>query len=154
MKKYLLVLLLGLFSASSLATNYCSSSNSIRTPPFFTVGNWFGYFHITNISDQPVTVKMEFTNTSGNPYAPTTIYYAENFSANNTPVNLQSGAVLQPGEMGEINIHDDGVRSVNVGKLSWYAESCLEEALVATLRSHNSSPLSSNLILLNDGEAF
>ena len=145
---------LSLFSTSSFAESYCSSSNSIMTPPFFTVSNWFGYFHITNVSDQPITVKMEFTNTNGNAYSPTTIYYAENFSASNTPVNLQAGAVLQPGQMGEINIHDNGVRSINVGKLSWYADSCLDKAVYATLRSHNSSPLSSNLILLNNGKPF
>lgn len=148
------IITLVVFSAQAQANNYCSSSNSISTPPFFTVSNWFGYFHIVNVSDQPVTVKMEFTDTNGNPYGPTTVYYAENFSASNSPINLTQGATLQPGELGEINIHDNGVRSVNVGKITWYAESCLDEALVATLRSHNSSPLSSNLILLNGGKAF
>lgn len=162
MKRFLTGLALcTLMSLPALAKHQCeydavtgyTSSNEISTPAFLSVSSWQGYFFITNVSDQPVTVKMSLTNVNGGSLTPSTIVYDGNFSGANTPLNA-NGAVLQPGQLGEVFV-DNPTRHINVGKVSWEADACLSEALMVSMQTNQSGGGNgTTLTPLNDGKAF
>ena len=114
-KKYLLGLALAL-SFNAHANIYCDqngSSNSILTPMFLTGGSFSGYFFVTNVSDEPVTVNLNLADSNGNAFTPSSgVLYAANFSSGNTPLSSGGGATLQPGQMGGNRYHQ------------WYFRSC------------------------------
>jgi hypothetical protein len=115
-----------------------------------------GWFEVTNVSDQPITVKMEFTDMDGVEYTPYSLTYQGHFNASNTPINLSYGATLQPGQLGLIGIKDDATPRVNVGKLSWTADTCISEAVMATMYNqyNHTSEYDSGWFPRHGGKAF
>jgi hypothetical protein len=148
-----------IFSASSMAN--CSLpykyTNSILTPPLVTAGTaWSGSYIMTNVSSYPITIKFNNTDVNGNIYTPFSVTYADNFSAANTPLNLTQGAVLQPGHAGTLTINDPSTVLINVGKISWFSDVCLSDALmVSYVNQFNLSPrITRSLFPLNNGFPF
>lgn len=140
-----------------LENNEQFSSGGIKTPAFVTSGaNWAGVFDITNTSEVPITVRMAFTDVNGLEYTPYSLVYYHNFDATNTPINPEYGATLQPGAMGTIVIKDDNTNRVNVGKLSWSANACINEAVMATMfnQYNHSNRYDSGWVPLNNGKPF
>lgn len=164
MKKSLLAIIATtLLSTSSFAEDTCdtangySKSNTIFTPAFYTHGTqWTGYFYVTNVSQEAVTVKLSFTDSIGQAYTPYSLTYNENFHASNTPIDLANGAILAPGEAGYIAIHDNNTFAINVGKLSWSSDICLEHALMANyLNTYSPSKgIAAGMHPLNGGKPF
>lgn len=162
MKKLILATAL-CFSASFLnaAEQTCyvdtlGSENTIFAPAANTNGNWSVEYTLTNISSKPVNVKLEFTNINGQNHSPSGVSYFGNFDSTNDPSNLATGAVLQPGELGRLILNDDTVTMIGPTKISWSADTCLQEALVASFNNQFSttSRLDRGLVFLNNGKAF
>ena len=154
--------LAGMFVSSAHAVNYCPetvfSSNSIQTPIMFTQGiYWAGGIYVTNVSDVPIVVKYELTDMNGEPYTPYSVLNNYNFSSSNTPLNLIDGATLQPGEMGRVFIKDDNTEVINVGKITWSADACLDEALMVNFYNQyniGGKAYDSGWMPLNGGKPF
>lgn len=133
------------------------ASNGLYIPTSVTSGSsWTMAYDITNVSDVPITVKLQFTNSNGQPYTPYSVSYWENFSGTNTPIDLSAGAVLQPGQLGIILIRDPAPERINVGKMTWFANTCIHEALMVTSWNQysDSSRYSSGLFYFNGGKPF
>jgi len=147
------------FFASLQANATCvhgTSSNSVWTPVMITTGNdWTGNYSITNVSNVPVTVKLTLTDMNGNPYVPSVVTYLANFSATNTPIDT-AGTVLQAGQLGVIVINDPATARINVGKISWSSDSCLDTALLASYQNQYLRPgvYGPVFTFLNDGKPF
>lgn len=154
----------GIWVNSASAAQNCSyengqwvSGNEIRTPGFVTSGPyWTGWFEITNVSDRPITIRMAFTDVDGNEYTPYSVSYHHHFNASNTPINLTFGGTLQPGQLGLLGIKDDATNRVNIGKLEWSADGCINEAVMATMYNqyNHTSEYDSGWLPLNGGMAF
>lgn len=118
---------------------------------------WQSTFYVTNVSDKPVNIKLDFNDANGNSYAfPTTLYY-DNFTSSNSPLDtLSGGAILTPGKTGSVILLGSSYPGTITGTITWQADACLESAIIATLRNvrHNSSLYSQGLFPLNNGEPF
>lgn len=77
-------------------------------------------------------MKLFLTDVNGNSYLPNSATYDDNFSQTNTPIDTTVGATLTPGQLGEIIIDDPSTIQINVGKIYWYSDHCLENAILAT----------------------
>lgn len=148
-----------LFSASSLAVCQLplKDSDSRIFPSMITPGGgWSGGFVVTNISDVPVKITLEQTDTDGNGYTPYSVSYTGHFNASNTPLNLIDGATLQPGQLGTLNIADPATAMINIGYINWEADSCIKNALLVTFYNqyNASSKYSSGRFHLNNGLPF
>ena len=163
MKKLVFLAVVQLLSV--FAYSYCKetspgvfeSSNSMRFAAAFTTGNnWYNDFMVTNISDAPVVVKITLTDDNGNAYFPTSMNYQSNFSNGNTPVDLENGALLLPGELGRMTIRDPSTYYINVGTISWQSNECIYEAIMLRHRNtySDSGRITVSELSLNDGQPF
>ena len=162
MKQIAIVLCLQLISTFTFA--YCKeispgvyeSSNWMDIPMLIANGaSWSGFFYVTNVSDEVITVKTEFSTPDGVSDLPSVAAYGFSFSGLNTPVS-EEGAVLMPGEMGFFRIADVPTQHVNVGKISWYSDSCIYKGIIAKILNERtgSSIYSQGQFYFNNGQAF
>jgi hypothetical protein len=145
------------FNSAAVCKLSDKMSNSMITPIVTTSGTgWSSGFNITNISDVPITVKLEFTNVNGGLYTPSSTAYVHNFSSANNPLDLTNGAVLQPGELGQVRVLDPSTIHINVGYLSWESSTCIPYALMTTIANQYniSGKYSVDLFRMNNGMPF
>lgn len=133
------------------------SSNFKYIPILFIDSYWSSFINVTNVSRKPVNVKIAFNDVNNTPYVPALVRPKYNFNSNNNPNHIQTGgAILRPGESGEIWVHDSSSPSPLKGKITWQADGCLERAITATVRNFHvsSTRFSQGLFPLNNGEPF
>lgn len=133
------------------------STNSLYLPHLRTVGYWNGYVMVSNTSDNYLNVKLNFKRYDGSPYLPYSYKLEGAFNAGNSPFGLLTGgAILKPGRTARITIYDDNNNDSLMGSVSWQADACIDHALLVSVRSYyeNGSHMTSNLLLLNDGQPF
>lgn len=141
-------------------SEYTNGSSGERYTPSFVTNTsaWLGQYIITNVSNETVKVKLEFTDWQGAAYTPTSVTYGtpSNFTATNTPLNLINGGELLPGQLGIVTINDNNNSVVNVGKLSWTSEGCVDKALMVSFRNRftKSGHQDNNWFYMNDGQPF
>lgn len=134
-----LLTLIGLLAMSTTAlAQTCESTGSAYVHSLGYAGNGFtsGY-SITNVSNEPVTVKLQLRDPNGIVSGVSADQYKFNFSSTNTPLDV-NGATLQPGEQGDIYfLHP---RDLGVAKISWNANAagCINDALFASTISYYS----------------
>ena len=150
---------------SSLSFGFCKetepgiyeSSNWMKIPPFFvTQGVHRSFFYLTNISDAVITVSIEFTDKEGDEFIPGALVYSWSFSASNSPIASSPDAVLLPGQSGRVEIVSAPDGFVSVGRISWHAEGCVYEGLIAKLFSYyvDSTGRFSDALYVNGGMPF
>lgn len=133
------------------------STNSLYLPHLLTVNAYSFYVTMTNTSDEFVNVKLRFNSYDGGSYVPKQVVYYGMFNSVNSPfLPVESGAVLKPRETARVRVVDDSNLEALYGEISWQADSCIERALLVSVRNHYSttSRFSSDLMLLNNGQPF
>lgn len=118
---------------------------------------WQSSFYVTNVSEKPVNIKLNFNDANGAAYTfPNTLFY-DNFSSGNSPLdNLGGGAILTPGQTGLVILSGPSFPGTVTGKVTWQADACLKEAIIATVRNvrHSSTLYSQGLFPINNGDPF
>lgn len=132
-----LLTLIGLFAASTtVLAETCESSGSayVHSPGYAGGGFTSGYI-ITNVSNEPVNVKVQLREPNGIVSNVSADNYKFHFSSVNDPLSA-SGTTLEPGQQGAIYFLND--RDLGVAKISWNAnaEGCINDALFASTVSY------------------
>ncbi len=152
--KIISAILLSVVSGMSVAE--CQGSHGSMHLPVLKMhqSNWSAGFLVNNVSDSTVTVKMSYTDHNGQSYSQTYRYFA-NFSSANSPTN-SDGATLNPGTLGRIHFNNTGSRYLANGKISWYSDACIDEAITVGYYNQvsESSRYDASLNYLNDSQPF
>lgn len=134
--------------------NGMGSTNSLNLPHMRTFSLWYSVIYVTNVSNDFVNVKLNFKRYNGDAYHPVSYDFDGEFNSGNSPFSVEpSGAILKPGRTAKVTIFDDSYTEALVGSISWQADSCINEALSVSVRSHRSS-LGTSIDFLNGGQPF
>lgn len=142
----------------AIGENGLGSTNFQYLPPMITSGtNYKLYIFMQNVGPKSVNVKLTTHRSDASIYSPYDVDPGGVLSANNSPLNIESGgAILRPGELGYIAIYDQNMSEFFTGKISWQADACLKEALIVTVRNYylTSYRFDAGIMLINDGKPF
>lgn len=132
------------------------STNSLYLPHLYLDSTWESYISVTNTSSEFVNVKLNFKDSAGVLALPRGVDYYGAFNASNTPLSVNSGgAILKPNESARVRVANVPVAEAVFGSISWQADSCIDSALLVTVRSqYSENRLASSLMLLNNGQPF
>jgi|GEM_PF-2364044 len=113
------------------------SSNITHTPILFTSGShWPAFIYLTNVSFKPLNIKIEFVNYDASPYLPRNYELHGQFDNDNSPLNiLTGGAILKAQQSAFVRINDDNASAGIIGKITWQADSCLDNPLSINIRN-------------------
>ncbi len=139
----------------SYGENGQGSTNAIYIPHEFTKGSdWTSNIYFTNVSDKPVNVKITHKHVDGQPYTTNQVTLQGAWTGVTQPIH--DWTILAPGASARVIIDDDSAPTFLSGKLEWQADSCLEEALVVTVRNvlSQSGRYDQGLYMLNGGNPF
>ena len=153
-RRILATLIMTTLSTASWAQ--CTGSNGAMHLPILQMqtSSWTGGILVNNVSDEDITVKISYTDHNGQSFSGSYQYFA-NFSASNTPAST-SGANLSPGTLGRIHYNNNGNRYLSNGKITWYSDACIDEAITVAYYNQMSqtSRYDGNLFYLNDAQPF
>ena len=136
--------------------NGLGSRNEKHLSYLLTHDNWFSTVYVSNVSNEPLNIKLSLITESNQPHQVQNFQLYGSFDQSNSPIHNNIGAILKPGFSGRIRIYDNLGTNTLTGKIQWQADTCLNEALVVSIRTtrwEGSSAVSSTAFV-NGGNPF
>ena len=133
------------------------STNSLYLPHLYLDSHWVAHISVTNTSKEFVNVKLNFKESRGIPALPNSVTYHGAFNTSNSPLSVNSGgAILKPNESARIAVLNVPIDESLFGTISWQADSCIDSALLVSVRSQYNVNVgfATSLMLLNNGQPF
>ena len=152
--KKLLIAALTVLSANAFAAD-CTTSKEIQLPQW-TIGKFENYrVYVSNVSDSAVDVEIKFYDSDKDRYletseAGTQFSYNAQFTANPALTSTS----LAAGHTGRVTLHHGGVTQYGLATISWTAQTCLPEALQASVMYWTSDDDALTWRDVNGGKAF
>jgi len=136
--------------------NGLGSRNEKHLSYLLTHDDWFSTVYVSNVSNEPLNIKLSLITESNQPHQAQDFQLNGSFDQSNSPIHNNIGAILKPGFSGRIAVYDHLETNTLTGKIQWQADTCLNEAIVVSIRTarwEGSSAVSSTAFV-NGGNPF